>query len=155
MASDVELERIAHAVAMLRPDLHPTSTLTWLRSEAGRMTARRPYADLAVAAVACYLDPNTKTPARLAQNGPWWATALRVNDQRGEGYLPGADGRPCPQPGHEHERADACRACAAERLAGDIDDPDPAPETVPELLDALAAAVQRARARKTTSKETR
>ena len=48
-----------------------------------------------------------------------------------------------------------CRACAAERLAGDIDDPDPAPETVPELLDALAAAVQRARARKTTSKETR
>lgn len=146
MATDAELQRIAHAVAMLRPDLHPTATLAWLRSDAGAMTARRPYADLAVAFVACALDPLTRTPARIAQNGPWWQVALRVNDQRGDGYRPGSEGAPCPQPGHDRERADACRLCRAERIAVPVDDPHPDPDEVPDLLDALHAAIERARA---------
>lgn len=123
MATDVELDRIAAAVGILRPDWHPKSIGTWLRStEAGRAVALRPYPDLAVAFVACALDPRSGKPARVAEAGPWWHAVARTSE-RETGWLPGpGDERPCRRPGHEHEIARACRACRAEQLAGDEHD---------------------------------
>ena len=133
MASDVELDRLAAAIAMLRPTWPPASTASWLRTERAATLRARPIADLAVVLVACALDPANSTPAAVLRPGPWWAVVERVNDRTARGYLPGPGDHPCRRPGHEHEPADACRACHGERKAADIDEPTfgPAPEPRP------------------------
>ena len=116
MATENELQRLAAAMNALRPDWPTSSLFTLLRSK----HAGRAYADLAVAAVAVSVDPNTKTPARLSEAGPWWSLVRQdVTPQVG----PGSDPR-CEKPGHEHERARHCRCCRAEALA-EPDDRDP------------------------------
>lgn len=142
MASDVELERIAAAVSILRPDWHPRSIATWLKStDPGRAVAARPFADLAIAFVACAVDPRSSKPARVAEAGPWWQTVARATE-RDTGWLPGpGDEQPCRRPGHEHEPARACRACRAEHLAGD--EPVVPGRDVPAPAEQLRAALRR------------
>ena len=144
MATPTELERLAGAVSKLRPDWTARSVRTYLETK----HADRAFADLAVALVVVACDPTSTTPARIEQHGPWWV-ATRANVP-GRTYVPGpGDEEPCRRPGHEHEIARACRACRAEEVAADVDDPDPTPEEVPDLLAALHASVTRARAART------
>lgn len=69
MPTTTELERLAAAANALRPDWPTRSVLTTLT----RDHAHRAYRDLAVALAWVAADPDTKTPARLAESGPWWA----------------------------------------------------------------------------------
>lgn len=71
MSTPIERARLAAAVNLLRPDWPAKS----LRTLLDRDHAHRPYHDLAVALVWIATDEQTKTPARLAEAGPWW-TAL-------------------------------------------------------------------------------
>jgi len=69
MPTHNELERLAAAANAMRPEWPTRSVLTVL----ARDHATRAYRDLAVALAWVAADPNTKTPARLAESGPWWA----------------------------------------------------------------------------------
>jgi hypothetical protein len=118
MATDVELSRLADMTHALRPDWPARSVRTLLE----RRMRDRAYADLAVALAVIACDPTSETAARVEQPGPWW-TATRANRPHDATFTPGPGDDPaCQQPGHEHERAAACRACAGERLAGDQPD---------------------------------
>lgn len=78
MSTPIELARIAAAINLLRPDWPTKSIQTLLENH----HASRPYHDLAVAATWIATDPDTKTPARLAEAGPWWA-ALQTSSTPG------------------------------------------------------------------------
>ena len=69
-----EAEQIASAVSIIRPDWLRTSLATTLGRLPGHLRAR-PARDVHLALVWIAYDPDTKTPGRLAQDGPWWATA--------------------------------------------------------------------------------
>lgn len=68
MPTTTELERLAAAAHALRPDWPLQSLLTRLT----RHHAHTAYRDLAVALAWVATDPDTKTPARLTEDGPWW-----------------------------------------------------------------------------------
>jgi hypothetical protein len=110
MPTDNELERLAHAANALRPDWPVRSVLTAL----ARDHTDRAYRDLAVALVAVATDPRTKTPARLAEAGPWWHAARALDDTATEYRF-----ERCAIPGHGSYRADNCGACRSERIARD------------------------------------
>lgn len=74
MPTPNEIERLAAATNAIRPDWPVQSLRTHLASQHGARTFR----DLAVALAWIATDPATKTPARLLENGPWWA-ATSVN----------------------------------------------------------------------------
>jgi hypothetical protein len=78
MSTPIELARIAAAVNLLRPDWPISSVQTLLENH----HSSRPFHDLAVAAVWVATDPDSKTPARLTEAGPWWA-ALRTSSTPG------------------------------------------------------------------------
>lgn len=116
MATTIELARIAAAINILRPDWPTRSIQTLLENH----HANRPYHDLAVAATWIATDPDTKTPARLAEAGPWW-TALQTSstpgpprfdrDQWHDQFIAGA----VPAPADFRDRVEAARA---ERTSG-------------------------------------
>lgn len=112
MPNSNEIQRIAAAMAAIRPDWRQSSLVTFLTKN----HAQRAYADLAIAAIVVALDPVTKTPELLNQHGPWWSAAYVAS---GQGTEPVGAGREpsCDQPGHEHELARACRACRSEAIA--------------------------------------
>jgi hypothetical protein len=112
MADNAEIDRIAAALNALRPEWPIKSLRTLLT----RDHANRAYADLAVAAVYCAVDPKTATPARLAEHGPWWVAAAQTIVRGTETPGPGLEPR-CEKDGHEHELARACRCCRAEAIA--------------------------------------
>lgn len=114
------IERIAAMVNIVRPDWPVNSLVTHLREK----HPNRPYADLAVAALAVALDPKTQTPARLAENGPWWAAAQAAFGRQATAVLTRNDPR-CEAPGHEHQLAHNCAACRADVLAGDTEGATP------------------------------
>ncbi len=63
-----EAEQIASAMTMVRPD--------WLRSSMLTILGRhqhRPARDVHLALVWVAHDPDTRTPARIDTEGPWWA----------------------------------------------------------------------------------
>lgn len=68
MATPIETARLAAAINILRPDW-PTRSLQTILD---RDHTHRPIHDLAVALAWIATDPGTKTPARLAEHGPWW-----------------------------------------------------------------------------------
>lgn len=74
-----EIDRLAHAIAVLRPDWPVGSLRAFMTSN----LATRPYLDAAVVMswVAC--DPKTRTPKRVLESGPWWE-ALRPTDVKPE-----------------------------------------------------------------------
>jgi hypothetical protein len=116
--------------AKLRPEWPARSVRTYLEAK----HADRAYADLAVALAVVCTDPTAETPARLEQHGPWWtATRVLAGTGRSPDVGPGRGQPRCGRPGHEHEHAEACRLCRAERLTGTTHEPQ-AP-TVPAPAD--------------------
>lgn len=67
----IEIHRLAGAIATLRPDWPAQSLQAFIQ----RNLAHRAYRDAAVALTACALDPDTSTPARVLEAGPWWTMA--------------------------------------------------------------------------------
>ncbi|MGH3382365.1 MAG: hypothetical protein ACRDP6_47315 [Actinoallomurus sp.] len=113
MASTTELARLAAAVNLLRPDWPTASVQGYLVNT----HADKPYADLAVALVACAVADDTETPKRVELPGPWWKAA-RVASGRSDGTQPPRHGDPTCET-HPWEYAISCRACAADAKAGD------------------------------------
>jgi len=101
MTTDNELQRLAAMANSLRPEWPVRSLLTLLAKHAAR-----PYRDLAVALAWVATDPRTKTPARLAEAGPWWTATSMA-----EGVGPGQSSPMCPE--HPEQHAGHCRGCVA------------------------------------------
>lgn len=122
MPTEPEMRRLAGAINKLRPEWRAQSIYTYLAAK----HSDRAYQDLATALTILATDPTTQTPARLEEHGYWWL-ATRFNAGRGEtpDVGPGRGVARCTRPGHEHEAAHACRACRAERLAGDTPEETP------------------------------
>lgn len=70
--NEIEAQRLASAVNALRADWPLPSLRTWIWAN----LARRAYRDAAVALVWVAVDPATKMPARVLENGPWWGATL-------------------------------------------------------------------------------
>lgn len=70
----VELARLAGALHVLRPDWPADSLQTFL----GQFL-HRPLRDVAVAMVWVTTDPDTRSPGRVLEAGPWWS-ASRTTD---------------------------------------------------------------------------
>lgn len=105
MISDVQLERIAGAVSVLRPDWPAGSVKRFVLGHVHLMA--RPAQDLAVALVAVAMDPATLTPARVLEPG-WWTRVLRP--AAGD-VVPVVRAPECPR--HPGSSAGACDVCAA------------------------------------------
>jgi len=63
-----EIARIAAAVNLLRPEWPTESLQTFITNKLGH----RPYRDAAVALAWIATEPESKTPARVLEAGPWW-----------------------------------------------------------------------------------
>lgn len=125
MATADELTRLAAMGNALRPDW-PTNSL---RSHLAANHGTRSYRDLAVALAWICTDPETRTPARLSEAGPWWVTTTRH------------DATPTP-------RAPRCEQHPDVRLIGGICHectsftPSPRPADFAERVEASRAAHQ-------------
>lgn len=64
----IELARLAAAINVLRPDWPITSLQTFLANG----HHHRPLRDVAVALTWIATDPDTHSPGRLNEPGPWW-----------------------------------------------------------------------------------
>lgn len=71
MLSQAETHRLAAAINALRPDWPLASLSTWIRTS----LAERAYRDAAVALTWVACDPQSETPARVLEAGPWWRAA--------------------------------------------------------------------------------
>ena len=63
-----EIDRLAQAVNALRPDWRINSLKTFIANN----LANRSYRDAVAAFVWIAADPETRTPSRILNNGPWW-----------------------------------------------------------------------------------
>ena len=70
--NDHEIDRIAAAMNMLRPDWPKQQLKTLLRDE---RIASRPRRDVCVALAWIASEPNSHTPYRVLEVGPWWRAA--------------------------------------------------------------------------------
>lgn len=123
MLDQTQVERLASAAHALRPDWPVKSLCTYLASE---HTARA-YRDVAIALVWVAADPESRTPRRMSEHGPWWVAAYRAS---GEIAQPLHFDR-CPEPGHTSYAAHNCGACRAEQLGTERDDQPPTPRDTP------------------------
>ena len=73
MTTHTERQRLAAMANALRPDWPLKSLYTLLTDD--EVLVKRSYRDVACALAWVGTDPETKTPARLSQPGPWWGTA--------------------------------------------------------------------------------
>lgn len=89
-----EAERIAAALNIVRPDWPTASLLTLIRTK----LIDRPRRDVLVALAWVASEPNTATPARVLEAGPWWRAA-------------GVEGTIAPRPPRP---LSACRTCGRE-----------------------------------------
>jgi hypothetical protein len=105
MPTENQIERLAAMANAIRPEWPIRSLLTILT----RDHATRPYRDLAVALAWIATDAKTKTPARLAEAGPWW-TATSMT----EGAGPGQSRMQCAD--HERWHAGHCPDCIAQAV---------------------------------------
>ena len=104
MPEPAEIERLAGAVAMLRPEWPAGSVKRVIQARPD--LANRPLRDLAHALIDVALDPASTTPARVCEPGPWW----QLRAHRGD-TAPDIRAPDCPDhPGHP---ATACRPCTA------------------------------------------
>ena len=122
-----ETDRIAAAMHQLRPDWPVASIRTLIRKH----LADRPRRDVAVALAWIACEPNTHTPARVLESGPWWLAAGVAGDTTGrrEPYDPASTCNICGKSeatcrrnevgGHEFESA----VDLARRLAHDASKP--------------------------------
>ena len=102
-------------VASVANLLHPDWPVRSVRTHLDTHHATRPGYQLLVAAVACYGDPATATPARLGEAGPWWRAAYVAAGtsepaSQPPRHLPGIDDAERPDPDVAQRGAAACRA---------------------------------------------
>lgn len=101
-----QVERLAAATNALRPDWPIPSLRTLIAGKLGH----RAYTDAAIALTWIATDPDTRTPARVTEAGPWWTVAVaasRTPDQP-DGVTPRDR---CPY--HpRHPKAPNCPKCA-------------------------------------------
>lgn len=148
-----EIGRIAAAINQLRPDWPAGSLRTLL---AGPKLKDRPRRDVAVALTWVACEAESKTPARVNEPGPWWtATAAEGGEDRR--WAPPKDHQACGK--HPGEWRDRCRACTADQLVAEAEEPierTPIDQAKADARAALAAArTKRAEALATTEMETR
>ena len=72
MMSQVEAHRLAAAINQLRPDWPLASLSTWIRKN----LTERAYRDAAVALTWVACDPQTTSPGRVLEAGPWWRAVV-------------------------------------------------------------------------------
>lgn len=104
MLSMTEVERLAAMANALRPDWPTRSLQTHIAAN----HMQRAYRDLACALAYVATDPQTKTPARLIEAGPWWQVTPEPSRVQA--------GRPIPCPDHPGRKASNCPDCRAEAV---------------------------------------
>ena len=129
--TETQARALAALVAALRPEWGQAGIMAAL-SEAGRTVTLDPWV-LTTAAVAAARDTANRTPAMIAQPGPWWPKDAPATTRPA----------PCPKDGHQGHPAHSCGYCRAEELA-------PVRAVVAEARD--QAAERRARRETPTSK---
>jgi hypothetical protein len=72
MMSQTEAHRLAAAIHALRPDWPLASLSAFI----AKSLTDRPYRDAAVALAWIATDPQTQTPARVLEAGPWWRAVM-------------------------------------------------------------------------------
>lgn len=72
MTTREEAERIAAAVNTIRPGWPISSLVTLI----GQHHQHRPARDVGAALMWVALDPDSRTPGRVNESGPWWPTAV-------------------------------------------------------------------------------
>jgi hypothetical protein len=104
------VERIAQAIHALRPQWPITSLETFLRDP---KLANRPTRDVAIALTWIAVDPDTRTPARVHEDGPWWRAA--VVDEAQTYRNPGTVCTIHPS------QLEPCRHCTAQRVPANLE----------------------------------
>lgn len=94
-----QLQRLAAMANVLRPDWPTNSLYSFL----AKHQAHRTYRDLAVALAYIAADQQTKTPARLNENGPWWTATRDPNT------APQPRPVTCQTCGQIHTRLEGCK----------------------------------------------
>jgi hypothetical protein len=121
--NDHEMDRIAAAVSQLRPDWPTKSIRTLLSKPELASRARR---DVAVALTWVACEPDSATPARVLESGPWWraaaveGTLTRRHPSPDEACLTcGRDYGPtcCDRPTNHREPSDPTAGAARVRAA--------------------------------------
>ena len=102
--NQTEAERLAGAIAALRPDWPARSLLTFIT----RSLVDRAYRDATIAFVWVATDPTTDSPGRVLEHGPWWRAAQGVFGARDPEPDAIPDRNTCPF----HRIPKPCRACA-------------------------------------------
>ena len=132
MLSRTEIERLAAAAHELRPDWPVKSLCTWLNAT----HANRAYRDVAVALAWVACDPQTKTPKRMDESGPWWqAVKAAGSDATVTKFAR------CDKPGHTSFPAENCGACRSEQIGVD-DNRDDTLTIDPDQFDVTARGVR-------------
>jgi hypothetical protein len=124
------VERIAQAIHALRPQWPITSLETFLRDP---KLANRPTRDVAIALTWIAVDPDTRTPARVHEDGPWWraATVDEAQTYRNPGTV-------CTI---HPSQLEPCRHCTAQRVPAN---PEPGTRNLPLALARAQLAQTRA-----------
>jgi hypothetical protein len=104
MVTKQEAQRIAAAVNLLRPDWRTALIMTVLGDE---RNINRPYADLAIAMTAVAVDPASKKPGRIHENGIWWNSALASTPIKMPRYPSPTDCGVCGRPFELHSSLSA------------------------------------------------
>ncbi len=136
--NDYEIERIAAAINVLRPDWPTKSLMTLMRRPELANRARRDVA-VALAWVAC--ETNTAKPARVLEQGPWWRAAAIESPDRYNRRPPKRD-EECPH--HLGQYADNCGGCQVDARAADDEHTSPPRPREPVDPTAPAAAIRAA-----------
>jgi hypothetical protein len=135
--NDHEAQRISAAMHVLRPDWPAASILTMIRKN----LIDRPRRDVTVALSWIACEPNSHTPARVLESGPWWIAV-------------GVDGTTTNRPG-KVDPANRCGVCSESRercariwvddhvFDDGKRDPIDVPRTVAALKDELAPIAPR------------
>ena len=115
----LEAEKIAEIVGILRPDWPVKSTVGLI----GNNLATRPFRDVLLAFVHIATDPESTSPGRILNPGPWWEIGRPATKPATKTtHVPE---HPCPD--HPQHRSWACPECASDFA--------PMPDSVRTLLD--------------------
>lgn len=101
-----ECARLAAAINLLRPEWPAESLRTFIARNLGN----RPYLDAAVALTYVACDPDSTTPGRVMQDGPWWFVGKYDEPPRPK--------PPCNQCREWHPGEDRCPPPPARDVAG-------------------------------------
>lgn len=107
-----QAETLAAAINVLRPDWPVRQIVNLLAKH-----RQRPFADVAIALTAIAVDPATRTPARLHEDGPWWKAAhtARAGSSEPPTWTPARTRNECPH--HPGQTIRRCSGCAADQKA--------------------------------------